>query len=122
MVGLGVVGGESSATPPAGGLVLPSWRACIWESFTCTALCVGLPVAFRELAIGAGSLWRMLARNVFAIYVFHFPIVLLVQVALMETDLPKWSRLLLTWPIAVVITVILTNEIILRIPALRRIF
>jgi len=113
-----------STAPPAtlGGLNWPDWRGCIWESFLCTSLCVGLPVAFRELALGASRLWRMLGRNVLAIYVFHFPFVLLMQWALLETDLPKWSRLLLTWPAAVILTVAFTNWVVLRLPGLRRVF
>jgi fucose 4-O-acetylase-like acetyltransferase len=124
MVGLGVIGdgAPSVASAGSGGVHLPDWKGCIWEAFTCTALCVGLPVAFRELAWGAGRLWRMLARNVLAIYVFHFPIVLALQWALTNTDLPKWSRLLLTWPVAVIVTVAFTNFVVLRIPGLRRVF
>lgn len=117
-VGIGAVGGGT----PSSGSHLPDWHACVWESFTCTSLCVGLPVAFRELALGAGALWRTLARNVLAIYVFHYAFVLLVQWALMNTELPKWSRLLLTWPIAVVLTVAFTNYLVLRLPGLRRVF
>ena len=45
-----------------------------------------------------------------------------VQVALSQTDLPKWSRMLLTWPVAVVLTVAFTNYLILRLPGLRRVF
>jgi hypothetical protein len=59
---------------------------------------------------------------VLAIYVFHFPFVELVQVGLMQTDLAKWIRLLLTWPIAVVLTVLFTNYVVLRLPGLRRVF
>ena len=124
MVGFGLVGGGSPthAPPTVGGLKLPDWQPIVWESFLCTALCVGLPVAFRELALGAGRLWQVLARNVLAIYVFHFPFVFAVQVALTHTDLSKWSRMLLTWPAAVLITVAFTNYVILRLPGLRRVF
>ncbi|HUK81592.1 MAG TPA: acyltransferase [Verrucomicrobiae bacterium] len=100
----------------------PGWRNPAWEAFMATSFCVGLPVAFRELALGTGRLWKMLGRNVLAIYVFHFPIVLFVQVALMQTDLAKWIRLLLTWPIAAALTVLFTNFVVLRIPGLRRVF
>ncbi len=120
LVGFGLIGlgGPGPSEPPA-------WLAVrddLWEAFTCTGLCVGLPVAFRELGLGAGKVWRTLARNVFAIYVFHFPIVMLVQWALMETDLAKWVRLLLTWPLAVLLTVAFTNYVVLRLPGLRRVF
>lgn len=121
-VGFGFIGGGTPTAAAAGGLHLPNPMESIYSAFACTAFVVGLPVAFREMALGAGRLWQMLGRNVLAIYVFHFPIVLLVQGLLLETDLPKWSRLLLTWPLAVVITVAFTNWVVLRIPGLRRVF
>ena len=118
LVGFGLIGlGEPSAGPA--GIDV---RGCIWEAFTCTGLCVGLPVAFRKLALGAGKVWRMLARNVLAIYVFHFPIVMLVQWALLEAAFPKWVSLLLAWPLAAVSTVAFTNWVVLRLPGLRRVF
>ena len=125
LVGTGLVGGGAPAVPASGATAsspLPDWRPVVYDAFMCTGLCVGLPVAFRELALGTGSLWRMLGRNVLAIYVFHFPFVELVQVGLMQTDLAKWIRLLLTWPIAVVLTVLFTNYVVLRLPGLRRVF
>ncbi len=100
----------------------PGWIHPLWEAFMAASFCVGLPVVFRELALWTGGLWKMLGRNVLAIYVFHYPIVLLVQVALMQTDLAKWVRLVLTWPIAVVATVLFTNFVVLRLPGLRRVF
>src|SRR4029077_13934235 len=41
-------------------------RICTAEAFICTGMCVGLPVLSRELGLGAGRVWRVLARNVFA--------------------------------------------------------
>jgi fucose 4-O-acetylase-like acetyltransferase len=116
------VGGSVAVGAASTGFHWPDWKPSVWESFLCASLCVGLPVAFREMALGAGRLWKMLGRNVLAIYVFHFPIVLLIQGMLLETDLSKWSRLLLTWPAAVIITVAFTNFVVLRLPGLRRVF
>ncbi len=119
MVGAGIIGGGGGVPARVNA---PDWKGVVWESFTCTALCVGLPVAFREVGLGTGRLWKLLARNVFAIYVFHFPIVFIVQAELARTDLPKWGRLLLTWPAAVALTLLLTQLVVLRLPGLRRIF
>ena len=71
-----------------------SWLMCAWEAFLCVGFCVGLPVLFRELAIGTGRVWRVLAANVFAVYVFHMTIVLLLQWALIGAPEPKWLRLI----------------------------
>ncbi|RBP11209.1 peptidoglycan/LPS O-acetylase OafA/YrhL [Roseiarcus fermentans] len=103
---------------------LPSqdWRVCVWESFLCVGLCVGLPVLLRELALGKGRTWRMLAANVYAVYVFHFPIVLFFLWALMDAPGPKWARLLMTVIGATVASFAFTNWVILRLPLARRVF
>jgi peptidoglycan/LPS O-acetylase OafA/YrhL len=118
MAGLGVI----VPGVPTGGTGGIDVQGCIWEAFTATGLCVGLPVAFRELALGAGLVWRTLARNAFAIYVFHFPFVLFVQWSLMVAAFPKWVSLLLAWPLAAILTILFTNYVVLRLPGLRRIF
>ena len=85
-------------------------------------MCVGLPVLSRELALGAGRVWQALARNVFAIYVFHFPFVLLLQWALIDAPMPKLMRLVVTVIGAILATFAFTDLIILRLPFARRIF
>lgn len=98
------------------------WRVCTAEAFLCVGLCVGLPVALRELALGTGRLWRVLAANVFAVYVFHFPIVLLLQWALIGAPGPKWLRLGVTVSGAIVASFAFTNWVVLRLPFARRVF
>lgn len=120
--GLAVLAYVLIGTGVLGGIDVNNVGGCLWEALLCTGLCVGLPVAFRELALGAGALWRTLERNVLAIYVFHFPFVLLVQWLLMNTDWPKWLRLIVTMPIAATLTFALTNYVILRLPGARRVF
>jgi len=112
LVGAGIVGGLDSR----------DWRVCAWESFLCVGLCVGLPVLCRELRLGEGRMWRMLAANVYAVYVFHFPIVLILQWALMDAPAPKWARLFMTVGGAIVASFAFTNWVILRLPYARRVF
>jgi peptidoglycan/LPS O-acetylase OafA/YrhL len=108
------------------GLVWPigtsQWMVCAWESAICASLCVGLPVGFRELRLGAGRIWRMLDRNSYAAYVFHFPLVMAIQWALLGTGWPAVLRMVLTVPAAWVATLALTNFVILRLPGARRVF
>ena len=99
-----------------------NWLMCAWEAFLCVGFCVGLPVAFRELAIGTGRVWRVLAANVLAVYVFHMPIVMLLQWALIGAPGPKWLRLIVTVIGAIVGSFAFTNFVILRLPYARRIF
>jgi glucans biosynthesis protein C len=99
-----------------------NWRVCIDEAFLCVGLCVGLPVLLRELKLGAGRSWRVLADNVFAVYVFHMAIVLLLQWALIDAPVPKWVRLVATVSGAIVGSFAFTNWFILRLPYARRVF
>jgi peptidoglycan/LPS O-acetylase OafA/YrhL len=99
-----------------------SWQICSYEALLCASMCVGLPVLSRELALGAGRVWQAWARNVFAIYVFHFPIVLLLQWALIDAPVPKLVRLFVTVIGAILGSFAFTNWIVLRLPYARRIF
>jgi len=104
------------------GLPSRAWWVCTVESFLCVGLCVGLPVLFRELALGTARVWQVLAANVFAVYVFHMPFVLLLQWALIEAPAPKWLRLGATVTGAILASFAFTNWVILRLPFARRIF
>jgi len=99
-----------------------AWWVCAAESFLCTGLCVGLPVLFRDMAVGTGRIWRVLSRNVFAVYVWHFPIVMLLQWLLIGAPAPAWLRLLVTVAGAIVASFAFTNWVILRLPYARRVF
>jgi glucan biosynthesis protein C len=104
------------------GLPSRAWWVCTWEAFLCVGLCVGLPVLFRELALGTGRLWQSLGTNAYAVYVLHFPIVMLLQWALIDAPTPKWVRLLLTVAGAILGSFAFTNWVILRLPYARRVF
>jgi glucans biosynthesis protein C len=66
LAGTGAIAGGATDDSDSRG-----WRVCTYEAFLCAGLCVGLPVLFRELALGVGRVWHVLAANVFAVYVFH---------------------------------------------------
>ncbi|HEY1933709.1 MAG TPA: acyltransferase [Acetobacteraceae bacterium] len=99
-----------------------AWWVCGWECLLCTGLCVGLPVLLRELRLGAARLWQVLGANVLAVYVFHMPLVLLLQWALIDAPAAKWLRLVVTVVGAIVGTFAFTNWVVLRLPFARRVF
>jgi len=118
LVGLGIT--PSGAR--GGGNGSSNWRVCAYEAFLCVGLCVGLPVLFRQMKLGASRLSRVLAKNVLAVYVFHMPIVLLLQWALIDAPVPKWARLIATVICAIVGSFLFTNWVILRLPYAKRVF
>ena len=117
-VGTGIIGGGGAASDIGS---RDGW-VCTYEAFLCVGLCVGLPVLFRELALGTGRVWRALAPNVFAVYVFHMPIVLLLQRALIDAPAPKWVRIFVTVIGAILGSFAFTNWVVMRLPLARRIF
>lgn len=66
-------------TGPSGGFVGGgSWQSAVyalWESIYSVGLFVGLIVVFRHFLDRGGRLSAMLSRQSYAVYVFHFPIV-----------------------------------------------
>ena len=53
----------------------------IWESLLCCGICIGLLVLFREKLNVQGRWGRMMAENQYAAYLFHVPVVILIQLA-----------------------------------------
>jgi glucans biosynthesis protein C len=94
---------------------------CVWEAPLCTAMCVGVPVVFRELASRQNSLIHMLSADSYAAYVSHFPIVMIVQWLLIGTALPVAARILVTILGSILLTFLMSEYVVLRIPGIRRI-
>jgi glucans biosynthesis protein C len=124
LVGTGaIVGGDTIVGGNPAQHSLPGdLRTCTTEAFLCVGMCIGVPVVARELALGSGRIWGRLAANVYAVYVFHFPLVLLLQWALIDAPAPKWARLGATVIGAVLGSFAFTNWVVLRLPYARRVF
>jgi glucan biosynthesis protein C len=60
----------------------------LWESVLACGMCIGLVVLFREKCNGQGRLAKALAQSQYVAYIFHLPIVLLCQYALIGSALP----------------------------------
>jgi fucose 4-O-acetylase-like acetyltransferase len=72
------LGGDGAATEFA-------W--CLWEALLCVGMCVGLLWLFHARLAGSNRLSRFLARNAFAVYVIHLPILVFIQMAMEHTSL-----------------------------------
>jgi fucose 4-O-acetylase-like acetyltransferase len=75
------------AVERAMGIIYP-----LWEALLCCGMCIGLLVAFREKFDFHGSFARILARSQYAAYLFHGPIVVLLQKELTRVTLPPLSK------------------------------
>jgi surface polysaccharide O-acyltransferase-like enzyme len=64
----------------------------VWESLLCFGLCIGLLVLFREKLCSQRPLGRKMAEAQYAAYVYHLPIVLLLQFLAHGLDLSPLAK------------------------------
>lgn len=81
----------------------------LWEALLCCGMGIGLLVAFREKFDFQGALARVLARSQYAAYLFHGPIVILLQMALTGITLPPLSKFAFVTLAAVPLTFLFSN-------------
>jgi peptidoglycan/LPS O-acetylase OafA/YrhL len=90
----------------------------IWEAFLCCGMCIGLIVLFRE-TLDRQSLWgRRMAENQYAAYLFHVPVVVLAQLAVVGAPLSPFAKFAFVTAVAVPATFLLSA--LIRAPALAR--
>lgn len=87
-----------------GGISLKALRFDIWEAIYCTGMCIGLPVLFREVFNWTNKLWSTLAADAFAAYLFHFPIVIIVQYFFVTVNIGPLSKFFIVSLLAVPLT------------------
>ncbi|MEN6337289.1 MAG: acyltransferase family protein [Phycisphaerales bacterium] len=90
----------------------------IWESLLCCGMCIGLLFLFRE-KLNIQSRWgKWMAESQYAAYVFHVPVVVLIQFALVSAALSPFTKFALVTAASVPLTFLLSAAI--RTPALVR--
>ncbi len=95
------------------GIVYP-----IWESLLCCGLCLGLLVLFREKLNVQGRWTKAMAEGQYAAYLFHVPVIVLIQFAVLSIALPPFAKFLLVTAVGVPLTFLIASG--LRHPALLR--
>ncbi len=76
----------------------------IWESLLCSGMCIGLIVLFRERLSFQGVLAKAFAENTYGIYLFHVPVVVMLQYAAGGMPIGTFGKLLLVTTMAVPLT------------------
>ena len=90
----------------------------VWEALLCCGICIGLLVLFREKLNVQGRWGKMLAENQYAAYLFHVPVVILVQLAVAGIVLSPFTKFALVTAVGVPLTFLLSAAV--RTPALVR--
>jgi glucan biosynthesis protein C len=93
----------------------------IWEALLCCGLCLGLLFLFREKLNRQNRWTKAMAEGQYAAYLFHFPIVVLIQYTIASAAWPPFAKFAFVTAAAVPLTFLFANW--LRRPALlRRVF
>ncbi len=80
-----------------------------WEAFLCSSLCIGLVVLFREHVNWSGGLARALGKSQYAAYIFHVPVILAFQYAVLSLSLPPFAKFALVTLASVPATFAIAN-------------
>ncbi|MBN1346300.1 MAG: acyltransferase [Phycisphaerae bacterium] len=92
----------------------------LWEGFFCSGMCIGLVVLFREKLGAGGFIATRLGPCTYAAYLFHVPVIVLIQYGLGHTSLHPLSKLALVTLIGVPLTFVL-SYVLRRLPGGRRV-
>jgi fucose 4-O-acetylase-like acetyltransferase len=76
---------------PMSGLTFDIVRV-LWEAFLCCALSIGLVVLFREKVNAHGRFAGALGQSQYAAYIFHVPVILAFQYAVLNVSLPPFVK------------------------------
>ena len=100
-----------------------TWQSgvfALWESLYCVAMCAGGLVLFREKLNITGAMFRRFTASSFGIYMVHMPVLVAVSLALEAVGGPPLVKFALAWPAALVLTFLLVEFGLRRIPGVRR--
>ena len=90
----------------------------IWEALLCCGMCIGLLYWFRA-RLNHQTWWsKAMAEGQYAAYLFHVPVIVLIQYAAANITVPPLSKFLLVTAVGVPLTFLLAHGI--RQPALVR--
>ena len=116
----GVFHGEPP-TKILGGLHWQSALNCLWESFFCMGMSLGVLVLFRDRWNGQGDFAKLMTRNAFGAYLFHPFFLIAVTLALRPLSAAPLIKFAVAGVLAVVVTFAASESIFRRIPLLKRI-
>lgn len=103
-----------------GGLSIAAATRALWESMLCVGFCAGLLTLTRERFPSQTRLMKILSDNAFAVYIFHVPVVTLLQYALGGTSLGAMPSFLIVSVLGILITFPLAHFVLRRLPLLSR--
>jgi len=103
-----------------GGFVAQSLVSSTWEALICVGLCLGLITLFRTMFTRTNRVLLAMAAASYAAYILHLTIVVLLQLGILELDLPATAKFMLVTAFGVVLSFGIAH-LSRRVPGLRTI-
>lgn len=103
-----------------GGFSIAAANRAAWESVLCVGFCAGLLTLTRERFPQQTRLMKILSDNAFAVYVFHVPVVTLLQYALAGTGLGPLQSFFAVTVLGIALAFPLTHYVLRRLPLLKQ--
>lgn len=103
-----------------GGMSIAAANRALWESVLCVGFSAGLLTLTRERFPSQSPLAKALSDSSFAVYIFHVPVVTLIQYALAGSGLGAMPQFLLVSLLGILITFPLAHYVLRRLPLLGR--
>ena len=101
-----------------GGRTLGDMNRALWESVLCVGFCAGLLTLTRERFPNQSQFAKILSDNAFAVYVFHVPVVTLMQYGLAESALGPLEKFFLVSVLGILVSFPLAHFVLRRLPLL----
>lgn len=101
-----------------GGFELAAANRALWESVLCVSFCAGLLTLTRERFPNQSRFAKALSDSSFAVYIFHVPVVTLIQYALADSSLGAVPQFLIVTVLGIAITFPLAHYVLRRLPIL----
>ena len=102
-----------------GGLSVQNACVSLWDAFVGISACICLIALFRQKFDQTGTLRRVLADNVYGVYLVHVPLLLLIQQALVTVPLHPFLKFLVVSVVAVPLCFVLSEYAVRRLPYVR---
>jgi glucan biosynthesis protein C len=104
-----------------GGVTWQSAIICVWESFFCVGICLGLLVWSREHYNRQGGFERWMTGNCFSAYLFHTPLLVGITLAMQGLRAPAPVKFITATAAGTLAAFVASALVFRKIPLLRRV-
>lgn len=102
-----------------GGLTIQNALISLWDAFVGISACICLIALFRHKFNSSGNLTRMLADNVYGVYLIHVPVLILMHNMLVTVPLHPLLKFIMVGIVAVPLCFALSEYAVRRLPYAR---